>query len=86
MSIANFSRYALSLYAVVMMLAGCGESQHIGSPAVSQLSSMTMHATPQTSQETFHYTGAAQTFVVPARVTELTVTATGANGASGGPS
>ncbi len=83
MSIANFSRCTLGSYAVIIMLAGCGESH---SPAVPQLSPIIMYAIPHTSKKTFHYTGAAQTFTVPAHVTELTVTAAGASGASGGPS
>lgn len=86
MSIANRNRYALSICTLgAMLLAGCGGSQPIANPAVPQLSATTMRA-GQTSKKTFHYTGAAQTFVVPAKVTELTVTASGASGASGGPS
>ena len=62
------------------MLAGCGESQPqiLGPANVNAVGSERAH------QQTFEYTGKAQSFTVPARVTRVTVTANGASGPSQG--
>jgi hypothetical protein len=64
--------------AIVALLAGCGGSQPpIGAPGTI------LGARPNTTEsKTFKFTGAAQSFVVPANVTTITVTAYGASGAS----
>ena len=87
MSIANFSRCALGslrgqYYArrLWRIAAYCEP----GCPAAFTGLPCTPARTRR--KKTFHYTGAAQTFAVPAHVTELAVTAAGASGASGGPS
>ena len=65
-------RYAFSVSAACVLLAGCGGSQRpIGAP----------DATPQTANtksETFYYTGEQQSFIVPSGVKRITVTAMGA--------
>jgi hypothetical protein len=65
------SRYAFSLSAATL-LTGCGGS--------SPVSGMDSFANALTHQQTFQYTGNAQTFTVPLGVTKITVDARGAEG------
>ncbi len=56
------------------LLAACGAQGNPGAPPVLNL------AQPLTSSRTFHFTHAAQKFKVPQGVTQLTITAFGAQG------
>jgi hypothetical protein len=85
MSISEFSRYALGICAAAAMLAGCGGSQPpIGAAGAtpSSRANILIDSASNTlaRQQTFHYTGSAQTFQVPTGVTRLTVVARGAEG------
>jgi trimeric autotransporter adhesin len=64
--------------AACALLAGCAAPQDLVYPAP-----LTQGAEPL-SKKTFEYTGAEQTFKVPAGVTSITVTATGGSGGAGG--
>ncbi len=56
----------------------------VASSAVMVGTAGTAVAAPTTTNQTFSYTGAVQSFTVPAGVTELTVALTGAEGGHGG--
>jgi hypothetical protein len=73
--IKNRNRYALSIYAAAAMLAGC-----TGSPALINTPNTTAIRQALKHHLTFHYTGAEQTFAVPAGVTLIAVDARGAAG------
>jgi hypothetical protein len=75
MKISDFGRYPLIACAVVALLAGCAGSS--GGGALLPISSAGKH--PSNHQK-FSYTGARQTFTVPAGVTTLKITAYGASG------
>jgi hypothetical protein len=80
MRISGFGRYAISSSIAVAMLAGCGGSQPpIGAPAATAQN----YAINSTAarDKTFEYTGAEQSFKVPAGVTSIVVDALGAAGA-----
>ncbi|HEX4013556.1 MAG TPA: hypothetical protein VHX17_06665 [Candidatus Cybelea sp.] len=78
MMILRFGRYALSSCVAATMLAGCGASQPpIGAYGVSGAMQVPSH------RRTFQYTGKEQSFKVPAGVTQVTITASGASGAAG---
>jgi hypothetical protein len=70
-------RYTVGICVFAAMLAACGSQPPIGAPAAS-----TRNVIPSGHQR-FDYTGARQTFTVPAGVNWLTVDALGASGASG---
>jgi hypothetical protein len=78
----NLPRFVLSIGAAALF-AGCGESQSpIGAPgAIAQ--SYAINSTEAAHHKTFDYTGAKQSFKVPAGVTHVTITASGASGAPG---
>ena len=68
------SRYALSTGAAAALLAGCsGGLQLPTSPSA-------VNDATKADKKVFHYTGAAQTFVVPQGVTQVTIDARGAAG------
>jgi hypothetical protein len=69
----DFRRYALSACAVVAILTGCGGQPPLRNGGVP---SALVRAPSKT--QTFYYTGAQQTFIVPAHVKHVTVTAMGA--------
>jgi hypothetical protein len=74
----DFSRYTLSSCIAMAMLAGCGGSQlPIGAPGGI---SAPNKAHGKKHSQTFSYTGAEQNFMVPKRITNVTVTASGASG------
>jgi Glycine rich protein len=72
----NLSRCGLSISIAAALLAGCSGSQL---PVRANGTSATMQA--QSHHRTFQYTGAEQSFKVPAGVTSLDVDARGAAGA-----
>lgn len=76
------SRYAFSVGVAAALLAGCGGSQPLGLPGVTGDDSDSL-----ANHHTFKYTGAKQSFIVPAGVTRITVVARGAagSGAFGSP-
>lgn len=76
----EFSRCALSISLAAALLAACGGS----SIPIRATDSASSDATPLTHSKTFDYTGAKQTFIVPAGVRRLTVSAHG--GVGGGAS
>jgi hypothetical protein len=71
----DFIRCALTCCVALAMLAGCGGHASEGI--------MPANGAPDhlPGQRTFYYTGAAQSFTVPARVRQVTVVARGAKGA-----
>ena len=69
----TLARYALSIGAAAALLAGCGGSQPLGLPGATRDDSDS-----PTHRHTFKYTGATQSFIVPAGVTRITVVARGA--------
>jgi hypothetical protein len=71
-------RYALGVCVTIATLAGCGGNASNGVVPNSGAVSSPPH------DETFSYTGAEQSFKVPAGVTQITVIALGADGASFG--
>ena len=73
-----FGRYVLGVCAAVPLLAGCGGSQ----PPIGASGALDPHGKKQS--QTFNFTGAEQTFMVPTGVTRVTVTASGASGAGFG--
>jgi hypothetical protein len=72
------NRYALCNCVAAAMLAGCA-----GSPALVNTPDATGIEQVLSHHRTFHYTGSEQSFKVPAGVTQVTITATGASGATG---
>ncbi len=69
-----FSRYALSIGAAVVLLAGCGGPQlQIGAPHTGSGDELQYH-------KTFNYTSRGQSFKVPAGVHAISVVARGADG------
>lgn len=73
--------FALINCAAVTLLAGCGASQ----PSIPSFTSMqNANRTPTRGTKVFTYTGEEQSFDVPNGVTEITITAMGASGASDG--
>jgi hypothetical protein len=69
--------YALSVCAAAAMLAACGGgTSSFASLGNGGAPSALVHAASKT--KTFYYTGAQQTFIVPAHVKHVTVTAMGA--------
>ncbi|HEY2474010.1 MAG TPA: hypothetical protein VGI19_04330 [Candidatus Cybelea sp.] len=76
----TFAQPALSISLAAALLAGCGGSQSIGAPgAISQ--KYAINGTKAAHHKTFNYTGAEQSFKVPAGVTRIDVDARGAAGA-----
>lgn len=71
----TFARFAFSIGATAGLLAGCGGSQPLGLPGATRDDSPSL-----THHHTFQYTGAKQSFIVPAGVTRITVVALGASG------
>jgi hypothetical protein len=71
----RLGRYALSGGAAVALLAGCGGGGERAIPSADPAQTLTQ-------SRTFKYTGKAQSFVVPAGVTRITVVARGAGGNS----
>ncbi|HEY2476597.1 MAG TPA: hypothetical protein VGI19_17585 [Candidatus Cybelea sp.] len=77
MRIPSWLHCVLSGGVAAALLAGCGGAQSTGSAIpVGQHSRAA-------SKKTFKYTGAEQKFKVPAGVTQITITASGASGAPG---
>ncbi len=76
MNALNVSRYVLCGCAVATLLTGCGGSQSASS-VVPGAGGPTKAVA---GSHTFHYTGARQSFKVPAGVIEITVVARGAAG------
>lgn len=76
----RLNRSGLSLSAA-LLLSACGGS----SIPISGVSSAAAGGHAAKGAKTFHYTGHAQIFVVPALVTKLTIVARGAVGAGGEP-
>jgi hypothetical protein len=75
MKVSGFGRYALCTCVAVAVLSGCGGNASTGAtPPVSDA------AKKLPFHKTFNYTGAEQTFNVPAGVRKLTVVAVGARG------
>jgi hypothetical protein len=70
----NFERFAFSVVAAVAMLAGCGGTADIGAPATDGSARML------SDSRTFYYTGAKQSFKVPAGVTKITIVGIGGKG------
>lgn len=68
---------ALSIGAAIVLLAGCGGPQ----PPIGVHGVASSHPDALPYHRTFHYTGNKQSFVVPARVTSITIVARGAAGA-----
>ncbi len=78
----DFSRYAFIGCVAAAMLAGCGGSQPpIGSPGV--MANGSYPALHNKHSQTFSFTGAKQTFMVPTGVAQITVVARGASGPYG---
>ncbi len=75
--ILRSNRYALTVGVAAALLAGCGGSQ----PPVGAPNGTSDNGKLLSYHKTFHYTGAAQDFKVPAGVTQLNVIALGAHGA-----
>jgi hypothetical protein len=76
----ELNRYALAIGAAAALLAGCGGSQPpIAAPGV-MVQNHAINVTMATQHETFNYTGAEQSFKVPAAVTRIDVDARGAAG------
>lgn len=71
----DLRRYALGAVAMVAVLAGCGGNANNGVVPASSTPNSLPH------DKTFHHTGRAQDFKVPAGVTQITVLALGAHGA-----
>lgn len=78
MNISMLGRYALSISATIALLTACGGSQSAMNGAVPAA-----RGVPNTASgsKTFQYTGAEQSFKVPAGVKSITVVARGAAGA-----
>ena len=71
-----FARYAICTGSTAALLAGCGGGgQHAMPSAAAPAKALTQGVT-------FSYTGTEQSFVVPRGVTQITVVARGAGGAS----
>ena len=68
-----FSGYALGISFTAALLCACGRS----SMPISPTDSASGDAGARTHSMTFDYTGSEQTFIVPARVKQLTVSARG---------
>ncbi|MGB8966112.1 MAG: glycine-rich protein [Candidatus Cybelea sp.] len=77
MKILGLSRHALTMGAATALLAGCGGSP----PPTIALGVSTDNGDALRYHKTFHYTGAAQSFKVPAGVTSINVDVRGAAGA-----
>lgn len=71
----EFSRCALSISALVVLLCACG-----GSSMPIRATNSAIDNAGTSKSKTFHYTGAEQKFVVPRGVRQLTVVARGAGG------
>ena len=69
-------RYALGAVAMVAMLTGCGGTQ----PPMGASPGAVDPPRKTKQSQTFNFTGAEQTFMVPTGVTRLTITASGASG------
>lgn len=72
----EFRRCALSISVLAALLSACGG----GSSVPVEAGSRFVGATGPKHHQTFSYTGAEQTFIVPAGVTRLTVIARGGEG------
>lgn len=72
----KFSRAALSVSVAAAILSACGG----GSSVPVAVNNTSVGATRPNHHQTFSYTGAEQTFIVPAGVTRLTVIARGGEG------
>lgn len=72
----SFGSYALSGGVAIALLAGCGGGGQSATPSAGQAAQTSTHS------RTFNYTGAKQSFIVPASVTHITVVARGASGVS----
>jgi hypothetical protein len=79
MTTAAFRRYNIGLCAATAMLVGCGGSR-VASPLVPGADGAPSAAS---GSKTFHYTGAEQTFKVPAGVKQIIVVARGGAGGVG---
>ena len=77
MELATLGRYQIALCAMAALLTGCGGSQTPNALVPSANGS----ADSASGSRTFYYTGAEQTFKVPAGVTSITVVARGGAGA-----
>jgi hypothetical protein len=75
----TLNRCALSFGIAAASLAGCGGSQ----PPMGAPGSPPQAPAHKLRSQTFTFTGAPQSFVVPHDVTSITVTADGASGATG---
>jgi hypothetical protein len=75
----DLSRCALSIGALAALLSACGGGSSVPVSAGNTLTG----ATGTKHHQTFLYTGAEQTFIVPAGVTRLTVVARGGEGSGG---
>src|SRR5580698_7004806 len=71
----EFSRSALSVGMATTLLTACG-----GSSTLPTTGNAATNASPTNHHQTFDYTGAEQTFIVPAGVKRLTVVARGGEG------
>jgi len=76
MNSLRLNAHALSGAVSIALLASCGGGGESATPLADQA------ARPLTQSRTFNYTGAKQSFTVPAGVTRITVVARGAGGDS----
>src|ERR1700729_4187663 len=80
MKSSGLSRYAVTIGAVSALLAGCGGSQPPIGATAAMPQSYAIYGTKAARYKTFNYTGAEQSFKVPAGVTLIDVDARGAAG------